>query len=64
MNKEDRKIFRSAVWTLKKETGKKRLGKKDLLEACQRMYNAEMAKENLKNLSGGIGGIRDIGKGV
>jgi hypothetical protein len=62
MNQEDRKIFRSAIWTLKKETGKRRLGKKEIIDACQRMVNAERAKEQLKGLVNL--GIRDIGKGV
>jgi hypothetical protein len=59
MNKEDRKIFRSAIWTLKKETGKKKLGKKELIDACNRMANAERMKENIRGLIGEIRGITE-----
>jgi hypothetical protein len=56
MDKESRKIFRSAINTLRKETGRKRLGKKQLIEAAHRMANAERMRENLKNLTKGICG--------
>ena len=50
-----KKLYRSALNTVRKETGKRKVGKKEKIEAAMRLLAAESAKLKLKMLGEQIG---------